>query len=403
MDPRLIRISDYSYELPDGRIASHPLPDRDESRLLIKKGSELSEDTYRNIAKYLQPGTMVVFNRTKVVHARLLFRKPTGGMIEVFCLAPDGVYTDIQSAMQQKGSVLWECLVGGAAKWKSGQKPELVAGDLRLTANLLTRKQGTFVIGFEWNDPDMSFAEVLHLAGKMPLPPYLNRDAMPEDEQRYQTVFAIEEGSVAAPTAGLHFTERVLGDFSKANIETAFVTLHVGAGTFKPVKADRMLAHDMHEEYIEVEAGLIERLIQQNGKPIVAVGTTSLRTLESLYWIGAKIHAGRIPDFAGVVVGQWDPYDSEPGVPTIQSLQALHQYMTDRKMTRLVTKTKILIAPGYRFRVADGLVTNFHQPDSTLLLLVAAFAGPDWRIMYEYALQNGFRFLSYGDGSLIWR
>jgi S-adenosylmethionine:tRNA ribosyltransferase-isomerase len=404
MHPKELKIEDYTYELPDERIAKYPLDIRDASKLLIYNGGELTEDTYRNIAGHIPADTLLVFNQTKVVHARLLFKKETGGIIEAFCLEPHEQYPDVQTAMLQKGKVWWKCMVGGASKWKAGMTPQLKNEHPAFTlgATIVERNAGTFTLELTWDDETLSFAEVLHHAGKVPLPPYLNREAEIKDHERYQTIYAKEEGSVAAPTAGLHFTEGVMESLSAKSIDTAFVTLHVGAGTFKPVKSQTMQEHDMHAEWIEVERATIQHLLAHVDKGIVAVGTTSLRTLESLYWIGAKL-ANNIPiDFAGIAVEQWDPYELNISTSTIEALQAIIHYLEQQQFTRLITRTRILIAPGYNMRIIKGLVTNFHQPRSTLLLLVAALIGKDWKDLYSYALQHDYRFLSYGDGCLLW-
>ena len=405
MHPKNLRIEDYTYQLPDKRIAKYPLPERDASKLLIYKEGGISEDVYRNIANNIPDDTLMVFNQTKVVNARLLFKKPSGSSIEVFCLAPYGQHADIQTAMLQKGKVLWECLVGGAAKWKPGMVLQIVHDDpaFTLSAQIVERTPTAFILSMEWNDLSLTFAEVLHYTGKVPLPPYMHRDAEITDEGRYQTVFAKAEGSVAAPTAGLHFTDEVMQSIIKKGIDTIFLTLHVGAGTFRPVKSETMAEHDMHTEWIEVSRTGITQIAEAVNKNIVAVGTTSLRTLESLYWIGNKVANGIEPELQGIAVSQWDPYDIEKACSTKEAFTALLHYMDAQKSDKLITRTQILIAPGYTFRVATGLVTNFHQPQSTLLLLVAAFIGEDWRKVYEYAMANNYRFLSYGDGNLLWR
>ncbi len=404
MHPKYLRIDNFTYALPDDRIAKYPLAERDASKLLVYKEGDITEDVYTNIAGHIPADTLMVFNQTKVVHARLLFRKPTGGVIEVFCLAPSSQYPDIQTAMLSKGHVIWECMVGGAAKWKPDMALQVVnvAPDFELSASIAERKQGSFLLKLEWNNDSLTFADVLHHAGKVPLPPYLNRDADAADEDRYQTLYAKEEGSVAAPTAGLHFTEHVMSALADRNIDTGFVTLHVGAGTFRPVKSDTMVEHDMHAEWIEVSLPMIQKLRNAVDKKIVAVGTTSMRTLESLYWIGNNIFNGNSPDLDGIAVTQWQPYQAGNNCTPAESLQAVADYMETNQLARLITRTQILIAPGYQFKIASGLVTNFHQPQSTLLLLVAALIGDDWRKVYDYAMSHDFRFLSYGDGSLLW-
>jgi S-adenosylmethionine:tRNA ribosyltransferase-isomerase len=405
MHPRNLRISDFRYVLPEDRIARYPLPERDASRLLVYSEGVIEEDVFRNIAKHMPADSLMVFNQTKVIHARLLFKKPSGGVIEVFCLAPGPQHPDIQTAMLQKGSVNWECFIGGASKWKHGMVLQLTNANppFTLSAKIIDRNPGAYMLNLAWDNDELTFAEVLHHAGKVPLPPYLHRDAEPGDEARYQTLFATEEGSVAAPTAGLHFTKEVIESLAAKKIDTALLTLHVGAGTFKPVKSETMAEHDMHAEWIEINVGTVKKLIESSGKKIVAVGTTSLRTLESIYWIGNKLHRGERIDFHSISVSQWEPYQTDPACSTMEALQAIAAYMEECRMDKLVTRTQILIAPGYGFRMVEGLVTNFHQPQSTLLLLVAAFIGEDWRNLYDYAMQHDFRFLSYGDGSLLWR
>lgn len=402
MHPKDLRIEDFTYLLPDEHIAKYPLAERDASKLLIYGGGNISEDVYRNIAEHLPRESLMIFNQTKVVHARLLFKKDTGGVIEVFCLSPHEQYADVHTAMLQKGKVLWECMIGGASKWKHGLVLQLTNEEPRFTlsASIAERLPGSYVVALEWDDEQLTFAEVLHFVGKVPLPPYLHREAEVTDETRYQTLYAKEEGSVAAPTAGLHFTPGIMQSIADKQINTGFVTLHVGAGTFKPVKAKTMAGHDMHAEWIDVTRGTIEQLIQP-GRKIVAVGTTSLRTLESLYWIGNKIADQENIDFHDVAVHQWEPYEKQTGRTKEEALNALLAYMRVNGLEKLVTRTQILIAPGYTFRIVDGLVTNFHQPKSTLLLLIAAFIGDDWRKVYEYAMGHDFRFLSYGDGCLL--
>ncbi len=409
MHPALLRIEDFSYHLPAERIAKYPLPERDQSRLLVYRQGNIVEDTYFNISNYIPSRSLLIFNQTKVVNARLLFKKATGAAIEVFCLEPHESYSDMQSAMLCQGTVLWKCMVGGAAKWKDGQtvQVEVTAGEMHVQvyADIVERKDGYFLLKIYWEPESFSFAEILHYAGQIPLPPYLNREAEEGDQSRYQTIFARDEGSVAAPTAALHFTDRILESLLQKEIRSAMVTLHVGAGTFKPVKSERMQDHDMHAEWIDVSVVCIEELMKQiaDGLPVMAVGTTSARTLESLYWIGAQLSLHITPDFSGIAVPQWYPYEQDTEVPVWEALDSLRKYMLQSSLSRLVTRTSIIIAPGYQFRILNGLITNFHQPRSTLLLLVAALIGDSWRKVYEYALENDFRFLSYGDGCLLWR
>lgn len=408
MHPKNISILDFTYELPASKIASYPLEERDASKLLVvEKAQTFTESTYFNLDQVLPSGTLLVHNDTKVVAARLFFEKENGSTIEIFCLEPADIYKDITTAMLTKKEVLWGCLIGGAKKWKEGSLHIKYGNNHTLTATKHTTLADSYLIKFEWDNEAQSFAEVLEAAGNIPLPPYFNRAVEANDKERYQTVYAVAEGSVAAPTAGLHFTPRLFEKLAAKNITKAFVTLHVGAGTFKPVKAARMEEHEMHAEFIDVEKSFIEMLRDQftaGNQNIIAVGTTSLRTLESLYWMGAKIIAGN-NTIENISVNQWDPYELIPQneLPsTAAALGALNKWMEQNNLSRLITKTQIIIAPGYRFKIIDGLVTNFHQPQSTLLLLVAAITNGQWKPMYDYALENDFRFLSYGDGCLIW-
>ena len=405
--PKELSILDYTYPLPEARIAAFPLAERDASKLLIYDQGTITTDTYRQLADYIPEDSLLVFNNTKVVEARLLFQKSTGGVIEVFCLEPHEQYADITSAMLQQGKVYWQCLVGGASKWKPGQVLEkrisYNGNEIMLQAAYIEKRAGCFIIELSWTPLSLSFAEILHAAGAIPLPPYIKRKAEESDNERYQTVYAKHDGSVAAPTAGLHFTEQLFQSLKEKNIRHDYVTLHVGAGTFKPVMAEKMDEHDMHAEWIDVSRSFIETLLKSLSGNIITVGTTSLRTVESLYWIGVKVVSGEWSVVSGGI-SQWEVYErKENNITAIESLTALLNWMKGNKLERLVTKTQILIAPGYQFRIINGLVTNFHQPQSTLLLLVAALIGEDWRKVYEYALNNDFRFLSYGDGSLLWR
>lgn len=401
-DPRNISIRDFTYSLPEERIAKYPLSERDASKLLICKGGKISEDIYKNIAGHLPENSLLILNNTKVVEARLLFQKPSGGTIEVFCLEPHEQYADITTAMLQKGKVWWYCLVGGASKWKKGQVLEKSINEIGISASYVDKKNDSFIIELSWKPSHLSFAEILHLAGAIPLPPYIKRKVEAADAERYQTVYAEMEGSVAAPTAGLHFTDEIFKNLELKNIETDFVTLHVGAGTFKPVKSERMYDHTMHSEWIDVSRTTIKRIYDHLDGNIIAVGTTSLRTIESLYWIGLKTYLSpgiQIPELE-----QWDAYElNEKNVSVKDAFNSLLNWMEKTNTIRLITKTRLLIAPGYEFKVIKALITNFHQPQSTLLLLVAALAGKDWRNIYNYALENNFRFLSYGDGSLLWK
>jgi len=410
MHPERLFIKDFLYELPEERIAKYPLPQRDESKLLIYKQGEIKEDIYYNLDKYIPASSLLVFNNTKVVGARLLFQKSTGSTIELFCLEPGDEYPDITTAMTQKRKVVWKCLAGGAKKWKEEPLIKMIRmvehdpKEIILTARKIKKEKYYFLVELNWNDESLSFAELLHFAGAVPLPPYLHREAEESDKERYQTIYARYNGSVAAPTAGLHFTERLFKKLDTKNIHRDFVTLHVGAGTFKPVKSETMMGHEMHAEYIEVRKDFIENLLNHLHNNIIAVGTTSLRTIESLYWLGVKTIIQPEILLHDLQLQQWEAYDLNPGNVSIeQSLQALLQWMKKNQTEILITKTQIIIAPGYDLKIANALITNFHQPQSTLLLLVAALVHDDWKKIYDYALANNFRFLSYGDGNLTWK
>lgn len=406
MDPKNIQIRDYTYTLPEDQIAWFPLTQRDASRLLIFRDGEITEDFYYNLSNHIPAGSLMVFNNTKVLEARILFQKPTGGVIEIFCLEPEA-QPDITTAMEKQEKVLWKCLIGGASKWKHGQvlqkKVSSQQQDILLEARYIEKKQDHFIIELSWSPPALSFASVLHEAGAIPLPPYIKREASLSDEERYQTIYARYLGSVAAPTAGLHFTEPVMNSFKTKNIKHDFVTLHVGAGTFKPVKSETLGDHEMHAEYFQVSATLIRELAGAGERTRIAVGTTTLRTLESLYWLGVKVSQNKNIAAEELVLDQWEATVlNRLSITVKESLHSLLTWMKVRELESIFSKTQLIITPGYQVRMADALVTNFHQPQSTLLLIVAAIAGDDWKIIYEYALENKFRFLSYGDGSLIW-
>lgn len=399
--PKQLAIQDFRYTLPDAAIARYPLAARDQSKLLLYRQGKLSDHVFREIPELLPPDALLVFNDTKVVQARLLFSKPTGGTVEVFCLEPVAPQTEMQLAMQQTGSCIWKCLVGNAKRWKSGTL-QLPLATGKLEATLQEKTADAYLISFRWEPAALTFAEVLEQAGRIPLPPYLNREAEEADKSRYQTIYAAADGAVAAPTAGLHFTPEVFRALAQRKIKTAHVTLHVGAGTFKPVKAEAMAGHQMHAEEIYVTAGFIAQLLTQLPQPVIPVGTTSMRTLESLYWLGVLVSQNTETDLESLHVPQWLPYETTGALPEVAgALQALLQYLQLNKQDYLRATTQILIAPGYRFRICSGLITNFHQPESTLLLLVAALIGESWRTVYQHALQHQYRFLSYGDSSLL--
>ncbi|MEP6465352.1 MAG: S-adenosylmethionine:tRNA ribosyltransferase-isomerase [Parafilimonas sp.] len=418
MSPKQIPIQDFNYDLPNEKIAKYPLQKRDESKLLIYKNGAIEEDVYLNLDEHLPENSLVIFNNTKVIEARLFFTKSTGTTIEIFCLESADEYADITTAMLKTKKVLWKCLVGNAKKWKEEtliQKVSAAPITFELTAKKIMRHRDYFIIEFFWNDDTLSFAEVLHFAGVIPLPPYMNRNAEKEDAERYQTIFAKHDGSVAAPTAGLHFTNELFKKLSAKNIIKDYVTLHVGAGTFKPVKTPTIETHEMHTEFFEVSIELLEKIIHTANKNlpagrqgIIAVGTTTLRTLETLYWMGVKIiqqstiNSQQKIMIEEINVLQWDAYELiDENITVTESLQGLINWMKENHQTKLIAKTQILIAPPYSLKIADALITNFHQPKSTLLLLVAAVIGNDWKKVYNYALENNFRFLSYGDGCLF--
>lgn len=402
-DPKNISILDYTYELPAERIALHPLAARDASRLLVYQDGQIQQDTYSNIAAHLPAQSLLVFNNTKVIRARLRFTKSSGGIIEIFCLEPAEAINEYSHVMNKKATVTWKCMIGGVSKWKEGELKFAFADHAELRARLKEKLPDAYLVEFSWTPAGLSFAEVLEQCGDIPLPPYIKRTTETADTDRYQTIYAKDEGSVAAPTAGLHFTNDIFNSLAKKNIQRDFVTLHVGAGTFKPVKAGHMEDHDMHAEWIDVTAAFIETLAAQLNNTIVAVGTTSLRTLESLYWMGVK--ASLQPGLPQLSISQWEVYEAplvNAGISPATALAALLQWLKTNNRQRLYTQSQILIAPGYTFRIANAIITNFHQPQSTLLLLVAAAIGEDWRKLYTHAMNNDFRFLSYGDGSLLY-
>jgi S-adenosylmethionine:tRNA ribosyltransferase-isomerase len=407
MHPKNLSIKEYTYTLPEDRIAKFPLQERDQSKLLIYKNEKITESIYKNIDEQLPANSLLLFNKTKVVHARILFKKPSGGIIEIFCLEPAGENGDISQSMLQTGKAVWKCLIGGASKWKPGFTPEkkIIIGELPITVSATIKERLTdcFIVELSWQPAAISFAEILHHCGEIPLPPYLHRAAEKTDEERYQTIYAEKEGSVAAPTAGLHFTNTIFEKLKAKNISTDFVTLHVGAGTFKPVKAAVMEQHEMHAEYIHVSINTIENILNYLNNTIIAVGTTSLRTIETLYWLGLKTIDDPSIGLQNLQLSQWEVYEAaEKSVTAKEALQSLLLWMKKNNQPALFSKTQIIIAPGYTFKIIKGLITNFHQPQSTLLLLVAALIGKDWKTVYEYALKNEYRFLSYGDGCLLW-
>ena len=404
MHPKHLSINDFTYHLPADKIALHPLTERDRSKLLIYKNGNITEDNYRNIAEYLPESSLLVFNNTKVIPARILFKKDTGGVIEIFCLEPFE-QTEYTTVMSKTGSAQWKCMIGGASKWKEGlliKKFNVKNEQVTLAASLIQKLPDAYVAEFTWQPSYYTFSEIIEQAGEIPLPPYIKRNVEEDDKDRYQTIYAEHKGSVAAPTAGLHFTQEVFSSLNEKPIKTDFVTLHVGAGTFKPVKSEIMQEHEMHAEWIDVSASTIENIVN-NLPDIIATGTTSLRTLESLYWMGVKSFLNTDCTIQQLEIKQWEVYEEPLIVQHIDAttaLTALLDWMKKNELQRLFIKTQILIAPGYHFKIAGALITNFHQPRSTLLLLVAAITN-DWKKIYEYAIKNDFRFLSYGDGCLL--
>lgn len=400
--PKHIRISEYNYALPDERIAKFPLVERDKSKLLVYRHGEVTEDVFTALPNYLPKGSLMVFNNTKVIQARLHFRKETGALIEIFCLEPISP-NDYVLNFQQTEHAAWLCMIGNLKKWKEGslRKELSVKGQcITLTATRGESRGTSHWVDFSWDNPEVTFADILEVFGELPIPPYLNRDTQESDKETYQTVYSKIKGSVAAPTAGLHFTPRVFDALKEKGIDCEELTLHVGAGTFKPVKSEEIEGHEMHTEYISVSRATIENLIAHNGEAI-AVGTTSVRTLESLYYIGVALAENPDAREDELHVRQWQPYETQPGTTAVEALKHIAAYLERNRMETLHSSTQIIIAPGYEYKIVKAMVTNFHQPQSTLLLLVSAFVKGDWHRIYDYALEHDFRFLSYGDSSLL--
>lgn len=404
-----IHISDYTYILPEERIARYPLAHRDESKLLIYRNGDIRHTVFSEIASHLPHPSTMVFNDTKVIPARMFFRKDSGAIIEIFCLEPHDP-ADYAIAFASTETAIWKTIVGNARKWKSGTLKLIVPDgcqdllELDLRADLVKKVDNSYLIRFTWSG-GLHFSEVIEKCGRIPIPPYLNRETESVDIERYQTLYAKYRGSVAAPTAGLHFTDKELNEITGRGIRREEICLHVGAGTFLPVKSESISEHIMHSEPFSVTKELVDRLARQpQGEKITAVGTTSVRTLESLYFIGVHI-LENISDDPDVLtfISQWEPYQKACNYTLKESMEAISGYMESHSLDSIKARTQIIIVPGYTFRVVDVMVTNFHQPQSTLLLLIAAFIGEDWKRVYEYALGNGFRFLSYGDSSLLFR
>ena len=403
MKPQEINIEDYSYNLPSERIAQHPVSQRDNSKLLIAS-DKIDEDGFIHLADYLPDNALMIFNDTKVFHARMVFRKITGAKIEVFLLEPISPTTETEQAFQQKSGIIWKCLVGNLKKWKEGKlfaDFTLKGKDIRVEITHKGSEGNSQFIEFEWNNQEILFGEIVENAGAIPLPPYMNRPVEEDDSQRYQTIYARQEGSVAAPTAGLHFTNKVMKSLAAKGIRTDYVTLDVGAGTFKPVKSSRMADHQMHTEKVYISIETIEHLLEVvETRKIIAVGTTTTRTLESLYWFAMKLKTDAQAVFE---IHQWDPYKyvKKEMISPKSALEIVKYHMIKNKISILKGQTQLIIAPGYSFKFISLLITNFHQPKSTLLLLVAAFYGHGWKDAYQFALDNNFRFLSYGDSCLF--
>jgi S-adenosylmethionine:tRNA ribosyltransferase-isomerase len=398
-----IRIEDYDYHLPEGRIAKYPLEVRDQSKLLIYNCKGITADSFVNLSGYLKEGSLLVFNDTRVIHARLEFKRETGSRIEVFCLEP-AEPSDYSLMFQKKQVCTWWCMIGNLKKWKNFILEKTIyinEFQVNLNAERLVTNENASLIKFSW-DQDVAFGELIEAAGTLPLPPYLNREAIAEDDLRYQTIYSKEQGSVAAPTAGLHFTEEVFSSLREKNIDKSFVTLHVGAGTFKPVKSDLITGHEMHTEHFSVPIEVLEQIINKKG-PLVAVGTTSVRTLESLFWLGTKTVVNPLVKPEELFTSQWEPYENDVTYNRVDVFDSLKNWMKRNKLKILHSNTRIMIVPGYKFRVVEAIITNFHQPKSTLLLLISAWVGEDWKRIYSYAGENGFRFLSYGDSSILFR
>jgi len=404
IDPKHIRISDYNYDLPDERIAKFPIAQRDHSKLLVYKHGEVSDDSFFHLPDYLPEGALMVFNNTKVIQARMHFRKETGALIEVFLLEPADP-TDYELMFQLTSHCSWLCMIGNLKKWKEGtlkRNFNIKGQPLTLTATRRQMVGNSHWVDLEWNNANVTFAEILEEVGELPIPPYLNRDTEESDKTTYQTVYSKIKGSVAAPTAGLHFTEDVLHAIDEKGIDREEVTLHVGAGTFKPVKSEEIEGHEMHTEYICVRKETLEKLIAHDAKAI-AVGTTSVRTLESLYYMGCRLARNPELSESELHIDQWEPYEERAGeeIAPKEALQHLLSWLERHHLPALHSSTQIIIAPGYEYKIVKMLVTNFHQPQSTLLLLVSAFVKGDWHKIYDYALAHDFRFLSYGDSSLL--
>jgi len=406
ISPKEIEIKDYDYDLPAERIASYPLPQRDESKLLIYRNENIETDVFKNISQYIPENSILIFNDSKVVKARILIEDSQGHKIEIFCLEPIQPSREFVMAFAATKKCRWLCMIGNAKKWKE----EVIIQNfftkgkvVELRVKKFAPLNGVYEVEFEWNPIELTFSEVLMRVGHIPLPPYIKREDQKSDAERYQTVYANLEGSVAAPTAGLHFTPEVLEELKAKGVDEEFVTLHVGAGTFQPVKSDKIGEHNMHGEKFFVSRALIEKILNREDKKIIAAGTTSARTIESLYWLGIKLIENSSVQINKLKVSQWEAYENkdERKYSLEDAMRALADYLKFNEIETLECETEIIITPGYKFKVIDGLITNFHQPKSTLLLLIAAFTKGEWEKIYDYAMKNDFRFLSYGDSSLL--
>lgn len=396
-----LSIKGFDYDLPDQRIAKYPLEQRDRSKLLLWKKGSIEDRRFNDLPGLLPPHSKLIFNNTRVIRARLHFRKTTGALIELFVLDPHDP-ADYAQSFQQTSTCTWKCMVGNLKKWKEGPlflSIQIKSREVLLKAEKTGQTGNSQLIRFSWNHEEFTFSEVLDAAGKLPIPPYLHRDTEDIDLTRYQTVFSKIEGSVAAPTAGLHFTDEILSQLRDNEITTAELTLHVGAGTFQAVKSETIGLHEMHTEHMVIDKSFIEALISHKNQ-LIAVGTTSVRTLESLYWMGSKVLNQPDLPIGGLAVDQWEPYHTTAAITRHEALEALRAYLDRQNASRLYSATSIIIVPGYTFRLTDGMITNFHQPQSTLLLLISAFIGDDWKKVYEHAMDNDYRFLSYGDSNL---
>ncbi|MDX9883974.1 MAG: S-adenosylmethionine:tRNA ribosyltransferase-isomerase [Prolixibacteraceae bacterium] len=400
-EPGNIAISDYNYFLPDEKIAKYPLPQRDQSKLLVWKNHCVEDHVFSKLPDLLPENSLLIFNNTKVIRARLLFEKETGARIELFCLDPYQP-ADYQLAFQQTQACSWKCMVGNLKKWKGGtlkKRLDIDGQTIRLSAEKISANGPCMIIRFSWDNAGFEFSRIIEHAGILPIPPYLNRETEESDLQRYQTVYSKIKGSVAAPTAGLHFTEEIFRKIGEKGHQTQELTLHVGAGTFQPVKSETIQAHQMHAEQVYITRQLVEKLLQHEG-PRITVGTTTVRTLESIYWLGNQIANGAGPDISNLKISQWEPYHTAKKVTVKESLETILALMKGNSTGHLSASTEIIIVPGYPFKLTDGMLTNFHQPQSTLLLLVSAFLGDQWKTVYKHALDNNYRFLSYGDSNL---